>query len=313
MDIDRTVLKQADCWFTTDRVAGREDVTSFKRAARFHQANWREARGLSKGGHSRLGKTYVNGSKIATDPENDWANFLSPVIREAVAHRLHKDQYEDFQTLDTKRLRFDLLSSMPMCFNLFGELHADPIRAAAAAAFVSGRQTHGPVEVRFEFSPGRRNPHYLGDRTAFDAALLIGDASQPRDFVGIETKYHEHALREHLPDERSRMPRYREVTEASGIFKAKWASKVLGTDLQQLWRDHLLVLAMNQSDRWGSGTYLLVYPAGNPSFAKAAAKYRDVLKDDSTFQVRTIEDLLDADLFHDPKTALAFRERYILA
>jgi hypothetical protein len=98
-------------------------------------------------------------------------------------------------------------------------------------------------------------------------------------------------------------------------FQARMGERILGTDLQQIWRDHLLVLAMLQHpDRsWSEGIYVLVYPKGNPSFPRAAERYRDVLKDDSTFEVRSIEQLLDAHVLHTDALERAFRERYLWA
>jgi hypothetical protein len=297
------------CWFDADRVSGRPDITDFKRRARIHQATWREEQKLPIGSHSRGGKTYANGSKIEAVEEHKHANFLSPRIIEAVEARLAVPQRH--QTLDEKRLRYDLLSSMPMCFNLFGELYDDPDRAAKAAAALWDTDKSDPVEVRFEWSPGRREANYVGDRTAFDVALVIGPDSSPQTVIGIETKYHEHATREALPHAETRMPRYREVAETSGAFVPDWENRILGTELQQVWRDHLLLLAMLQKPGWKEGRYVLVHPAGNPSFHELGKRYRDVLEDDSTFEVRTVEELVDAGVLHSSDTEKRFHERYL--
>jgi hypothetical protein len=309
MNLDRATLEPMACWFESDHVSGRSDITEFKRRARLRQSEWREQQKLPIGSHSRGGKSYVNGSKIEALAEHKHANFLSPRIIEAVEARIAKP--ESHQTLDEKRLRYDLLSSMPMCFNLFGELYDDPDRAAKAAATVWGTDEADPVEVRFEWSPGRREANYLGDRTAFDVALVVGPDSSPQTVIGIETKYHEHATREAPPNADTRLPRYRQVAEDSGAFVADWEDRILGTQLQQVWRDHLLLLAMLQRPEWKNGRYVLVHPAGNPAFHELGKRYRDVLEDDSTFEVRTIEELLDAGVLHTGDTEKRFRERYL--
>lgn len=109
------------------------------------------------------------------------------------------------------------------------------------------------------------------------------------------------------------MRRYREVTERSGLFPGDWEEQLKGTELQQFWLDHLLVLSMLQhpSRRWGWGRFVIVYPAANPSVQEAATRYRDLLKAHDTFEIRTIEELLDADVLHERATAAAFRERYL--
>lgn len=313
-DIDRATLEAAACWFTVDRVSKQPAVTAFKRQARLHQAIWREQQALPIGSHwsGRPRQERRNGSRIALDvARSTGANLLSDRIRDAARKRLAQPQ--PGETLDHDRLWSDLLSSMPMCFNLFGELHGDPERLAAATATLWPDVPGVADEVVFEWSPGRSGAKYLGDRTAFDAAILLAQPGGRRSILGIETKYHEHAVTERPPNPIKRMPRYREVTETSGAFREDWEAAILGTPLQQIWRDHLLVLAMLQDPdgQWDSGKYVLVHHAQNPSFAEAAERYRAVLTDDSTFEARTVEDLLDAHVLHPPEVERAFRERYL--
>lgn len=310
VDLDRAQLEAMKCWFDADRVGHRPDITQFKRLARYRQAEWRERQGLPMGSHSRGGKTYDNGSKVAQFDEYRCSNFLSPKICEAVEARLGAT--EPHETLDETRLRYDLLSSMPMCFNLLGELQGDPARTQRTVAKLWGLSASEPVDVRFEWSPGRRTSDYLNDRTAFDAALMIGSKDEPRTIIGIETKYHEHATSEAQPNEDTRLPRYREVAEDSGVFVSGWERRVVGTELQQVWRDHLLLLSMLQrGNEWKSGKYVLVHPARNPAFAEVGERYREVLEDDRTFEVRTIEDLVGAGVLHSESTERKFRERYL--
>ncbi len=163
------------------------------------------------------------------------------------------------------------------------------------------------LATRRRSSSGQRRsttPQYTGDGTAFDAALFFGRPGQSSVVVGIETKYHEHATAEAKPNENSRLPRYREIVERSGAFPADWEGRVLATPLQQIWGDHLLLLALLQhpSGAWGSGKCVLVYPAGNVSFGEAAQRYRGALTDDSTFATVTLEDLLDTHTLHKSST-----------
>lgn len=122
----------------------------------------------------------------------------------------------------------------------------------------------GPWRVRFEHSPGRRDIEYLGNQSAFDAAFVI-EPPGAWAIIGVETRYHEHAKREPAPREAA-LARYIEVTERSGAFADDWRARLVGTDPQQIWLDHLLVLSMMQHRAeprvWGR--FVLVYPAGNP-------------------------------------------------
>lgn len=292
-----------------DRAPGDPEMTAFKRQARRRQAMWRAQQGLDFGEHPPENK---NGSVLNEEDGNAYANFLSPRIVEAVKHRLHENQRQTSQQLQEPRLLNHLLSSMPMCFNLFGELHNDPERLTAAGKALWNVQEEGQT-VKFEWSPGRHESRYTGDGTAFDVALFFGEPGASRTVIGIETKYHEHAVAEAKPNPVTRLPRYRQIVKRSKAFKSDWEDRILGTELQQVWRDHLLLLAMLQDEErpWTSGTYVLVYPEGNTSFAELAERYMDALEDTSTFRHVTLEALLDAHVLHEPDTEQKFRDRYI--
>lgn len=324
MAVDREVLKSAHCLFAVDRVKDPE-MTAFKQEARYRQAQWRERNGYDRGEHSNSTKaihaggptTIPNGSRLTNADADMGHNFLgSSEIWSAALERMSTPQH--LQTFNTTRLKSDLLSSMPMCFNLFGELHAHPDRARGAAEFLYPDVGPGEVEVRFEWSPERGSTRYTNDRTAFDAALVVG-ATAPHHIIGIETKYHEHALPEKKPKpeqvarHQSQREHYRRLSHARpDVFRPGW-EELLDTELEQIWRDHLLVLSMLQhSDQWASGCYVLIYPPANVSYARAAQDYQAQLhEDDTSFRALTLDELVDAKVLHTEKTHEAFRERYL--
>ena len=305
-------LKDANCWFAVDRVTDDPAATAWKRLARWRQNAWRASRSLPPGFAPYAGgpKARRVGSRLALRlSKSTAANFLTPGAVAAVKSRLA--YREPHEMLSADRLWADLLSSMPLCFNLFGDVASRPAAARAVRIWWPDAPP-GTVALRFEHSPGRRNPAFLGNRSAFDAAFEIDRGDGTRAVIGIETKYHEHAKAETAPP-KNRLARYEEVTARSGAFLSDWTAHLVGTDLQQIWLDHLLVLSMLQhpSRQWTWGRFVLVYPAGNPSFASAAARYRSVLRDPSTFQARTIEELVEAPGAVPATTAKLIRERYL--
>lgn len=312
--VTTAAFRAAHCWFSVDRVPNDPATTTWKRTARLRQARWREARGFPIGAEPYAGgdgATLV-GSRVALDFAMAMgANFLSPSIRAAVQARLTKP--ENGQTLKEERLWADLLSSMPLCFNLFGELPADAELGANAVRSWWADAPTGKVAVRFEHSPGRRDPLFLGNKSAFDVAFESEQSDGTFGIIGVETKYHEHAKAEAVPKPKA-LARYEEVTERSGLFKADWRAAIAGTELQQIWLDHLLVLSMLQhpSKHWSWGRFVLVYPNENPSFARAAERYREVLSDAATFEARTIESLVDVEGALPEPVVRAIRERYLL-
>lgn len=304
-------LKAARCWFSVDSVPRDQATTDWKRRARLRQARWREAAGLPIGAEPYAGGTSATpvGSRIDLGHARATAaNLMTPAARAAAADRVAHP--EPFQTLRVDRLYADALSSMPLCFNLFGALDG-PAQVAAAVRTWWPDAPAGAVTRRFEYSPGRTDPTFLGNKSAFDVAFEVEHGAECA-IVGVETKYHEHAKAETPPREAA-MARYREVTEHSGAFAGDWASRIVGTPLQQIWLDHLLVLSMLQhpSGRWTWGRFVLVCPAENPSFVAAAAAYRAVLTDSTTFEFRTLESLLDAPGALAAVDAAALRGRYL--
>lgn len=181
-----------------------------------------------------------NGTKLRAGDAEAGVNFLTPTI-EAIA-RAGVAEGHVYETLDATRLYRDLLSSMPMAFNLFGEASLPEAGLAWARLAERFGVAGGGAEVSdivFEWSPSRRDPGYTNDRTAFDVAIRFGDPNGPRTIIGIETKYHEHAAKEKAPG-RSRLDALRRleeqteylvaIAEQSGVFKPGWQNRVLDTE-----------------------------------------------------------------------------------
>lgn len=300
---------------SVDAVARDSETTAFKRRARLHQALWRARSEFPIGSQPmspRPGEaSRPLGSRIDLDFARRFgANFLDDKIRHAVADRLaHPEKH---QTLNEHRIFGDLLSSMPMCFNLFGPLHAD-LDLADRTVHAWWPRVPGRVRaVRFEWSPGRAIPGmYLENRSAFDVAFELDLPDGTRGLLGIETKYHEDCRAESTPSP-GRLDRYRLVTERSGIFRDGAVDRIIGTDLQQIWLDHLLALSLVQESDplWSWSAFVLVHPAANPSFARSTSRYRELLDDPASFHVSTLEELLAADTL-ELDHATAFRNRYL--
>src|SRR5206468_9319064 len=128
-----------------------------------------------------------------------------------------------------QRLWADLLWSPALAFNLFGDLAAD-LRLADQAVHAWWVDTPGTVtDVRFAHSPGRLDPAYLGNLMAFDVAFVLDLGDGTRGILGVVTGYHD--VNRPQPPKPRRLPRYREITETSGVFGSKAVDAVNGTDL----------------------------------------------------------------------------------
>jgi hypothetical protein len=306
-------LEAAHCWDTVDRVPGRPEMTSLRQRLRLQQSRWRESNGHPIGSQPIVPRAGAAvrpvGSRMPLDYARDsGANFVSPGALDAVKART--SVIERHQMFDAQRLWADLLWSPTLCFNLFGDLAADLVRADRAVHTWWPDAPGAVCDVRFSHSPGRLDASYIGNLGAFDVAFVLDVGDGTRGIVAVETKYHDR-IKPRLPKP-SRLSRYLEVTDTSGIFASGAIDAVNGTDLCEMWLDHVLMLSMLQhpSRAWSWGRFVIVHAAGNTDFADGCARYRALLTDPSRFSSPTIEELLDAGAL--PKsTVRAFRDRYL--
>jgi hypothetical protein len=312
----RDVLLEHHCWEPgTDRVPHQPDVTAFKQRARLHQSLWREEHGYPPGTHPYKPKAGEPSRPIGSRLEygvalSERPNMLTDEARIAALTRTRTPQ--PHQMLNTDRLWCDLLSSMPLCFNLFGPLtlDLDLARQAVSAWFPDAPGTVAAVHL--EWSPGRLDPDYLGNRTAFDAAIELDLGDGTFGILGIETKYHEH-LHPERPPTAERLARYRDVAEHSQVFTAEALAQIEGDTRQQIWQDHLLALAMLQhpSRRWAWAQFVVAHPAANPSFDVGVTQYAALLADPSTFAGRTLDSMIDQPGALPTHLASPLRSRYL--
>jgi hypothetical protein len=290
-------------------------MTEFRRALRFHQAQWREAHGHPIGSQPIAprddGKpTRPVGSRLPLDYAHETgASFVTAGALDAVKERI--SVVEPHQSFDHQRLWADLLWSPTLAFNLFGDLAPDQA-AADRVVHLLWPDAPGIVsDVRFAHSPGRFDPAYLNSLRAFDAAFVLEPGDGTNGIVAVDVNYHEWAKPE-IPKP-GNLPRYLEVAERSDVFAPEALDTVKGrSELAIMWLEHLLLLSMLQhaSGRWSWGRYVVVHPRGNGDIAASSARYRGLLDDSSTFSSLTIEDVLDAEAL-SPETTAALRERYL--
>jgi hypothetical protein len=311
--LSRDELEAAHCWEKDDQVPWRPEMTQFRRSLRYHQAHWREAKGHPIGSQPiapRPGDAMrLVGSRLPLAYARETgANFLTRAAFKAAKAR--SSTKEPHQSWDAQRTWADLLWSTTLSFNLFGDLAADP-GLADRAVHTWWPDAPGTVpDVRFEHSPGRLDRAYIGNLISFDAAFRLDIDDRSHGIIGLVIRYHERTKLA-LPKP-TRLARYVEVTEASGVFKPGAIDAVNGTDLLVMWLEHLLLLSMLQhpSQTWQWGRYVVVHAAGNTDFADACNRYRALLADQSTFASMTVEEVVDADAL-PAQTTTALRQRYI--
>lgn len=277
---------------------------AFQQRARLLQALWRETKGLPVGLHrgKPLGSTIELGHGRAT-----LGNFLTETIRDVVQHDVLGPGRDPDALIDEKRLFSNLLSSQPLCFNLFGELARDLDAATRVLGVLAGGKIARVTRIAFEHSPGRRDPRFTGDRSAFDVFVTYDSPAGTRGFLGIEVKYHE-SLGDAAAPHR---PRYDELADAMGCFPADRA-RLKTKPLQQIWRDHLLAGALLGGGLgYDEGAFVFLYPEANAACARAVAAYRAELTSDATFVAWTLEDVVETQRAAGVRSAAALAARYL--
>ncbi|ACK85516.1 PGN_0703 family putative restriction endonuclease [Methylorubrum extorquens] len=249
----------------------------FKAAARFMQALWREDRGLAIGIHIDRREPHRPrrlGSRISTAAGALGANFLHPdivpVVTRALAYR------EPGAAYDIDRLTTNLLSSQPLAFNLFGPLARDPQLATRFAVELLPGTLTSVTDILFEHSPGRGDPRFTADRTAYDVVLRGRNATGARAIVCIEVKYSE-AGNEFAPPPH---PRHTQIARTTpGLFVDPGDPTLTGPVCQQLYRQHCLASAMLTAGLADTATLAFIAPTHNHLAHTAATAYTRQLTD----------------------------------
>jgi hypothetical protein len=282
--------------------------TRFRAAARLLQSLWRQRHDFPVGIYvNGRGSRRKLGSRLAGLSAAAGANFLAPEVRNLARRELA--YREPGAIIDEARVWGNLLSSMPLAFNLFGPLKLNRKLAErfVAALFpdIAGRITH----ILFEHSPARGDMAFTGDGTAFDVFIGLHRSDGTRAFLGIEVKYAEGMTE---PEPRHR-PRWDDLSQESGLFVDADAPELRRNPLQQLWREHMLAYALVANGLYDDGRFVLLAPRLNNDVQRAALGYRKQLTGRGVAFVNlTLEEAADAVGAAGARPyAHAFRERYL--
>jgi hypothetical protein len=136
-----------------------------------------------------------------------------------------------------------------------------------------------PFVLRIEWAPAPAT-EYLGDLTSFDTYIEGADAQGKRVGIGVEVKYTERAYRIGASEAervRNQDSSYWKLTRNCGLFLPEFREQLAGDDLRQIWRNHLLGLAMVARGDIQQFYSITLHPAGNKHMAHAIAAYRERL------------------------------------
>ena len=247
------------------------------------------------------------GSMLTREDGAKGLNLLTPELFELAKKRIA----DKTGTVDEFRLLHNLLSSQPMCFNLFGYLELQ--QNFATRIFAALDADVGEVTgVRMEFAPSPAK-EYLADRTAFDAFVEYERAGGGKGFFGIETK-----LTELFSQQEYDTKAYRQWTAQDGSpWRKDGRDRLQEKAHNQLWRNHLLVYALQErSQEFDVGTIVVTGHPLDVGLNKTIAGYRELLVDPECLRVWPMDRIIEAaeDAIEDDaqrEWLEAFKVRYL--
>lgn len=274
-DIKRTIAASGQKMCKTDN--------RYQAYYRYLQSLWRESNNIPVKKSDGQSDNDVYGN-YTSDPE---ANFMSDGIRSLVNHELAPENKGD-RLIEEIRLRSNLLSSQPLCFNLFGELKLNLKKALQFFNTLYDNYFKSIDKIEFEYNPARRDPRLTGDRSAFDVFVEYTSVFGKKGFIGIEVKYSEtlnegaatveNILNKQFCNEpRTRRDRYRELSE--GLFAETSYEELEQLPAFQIWRDHLLAVSMCKAfpEKYDEGIFLFLAPFSNKNCRDGVEKYKNLL------------------------------------
>lgn len=241
---------------------------AFTARMRLHQSWYRRhVLGVPPGPNpSARGALY--GNMLRPEDGRSGGNFLSQAIHAAAEARMG----ESVGVVEQQRLRNNLLSSQPLCFNVFGPLANDGVLATQLIRSLPGVPTDiQATQVFFEYAPTK--DEHLGDGTAFDAFILYERAGGVRGFLGIETKLTEPFSQDEYPFD-LRYSRWH--SSPDWWWQPGSEATFPKRQYNQLWRNHLLAFAMLRRPvaEFSEGFCVVLYPRGDSACNRAIKSYR---------------------------------------
>ncbi|MCK1389009.1 hypothetical protein [Bradyrhizobium sp. 21] len=296
------------------QVGGACDIDSrFRRAVRLlavlYMCDNKIESAASDGDHA----SYL-ASHLSADAAEAGLNFHASALHLLALKELLLLREED-AAVDEDRLLSNPVSSMPLAVNLFGPLALDTKKLGSKVL----RQllpefVHSVQRVAWEHSPGRKDPRYLSDRTAFDLAIHVVTPEGEPGIVYTEVKFSEELLG---PVARWR-ERYSEALHEVRLYKDPDNPILRSAPVEQLFREHALAQKSVDNGVVPRAMFIAVGPRLNRRVQAAFKVYANELLPidpaDPTrvaFRHFTLEAVIDAiDAAGDQETANRLWQRY---
>jgi hypothetical protein len=271
----------------------------FRRAARILSALWLKDHNIPTNTtieqDGETTKIIGLASNLSLEAAEAGKNFLSPEIHQFVLRELL--MREEGSAFDEDRLFGNALSSMPLTFSMFAPLALDHKLATAAFQRLLPEFVHTVDNIIFEHSPGRREPRFLHDGTAFDVAIRVTTPEGESAAIFVEVKYSEDLSG---PAARHR-DRYDEASSAVRLFRDPDSPLLRSLALEQFWREHMLAQLIVDQGIVSRAVFMAIGPKLNRRVMTAFRVFQNELIEPEhqdanrvAFEPVTLEAFIDA-------------------
>jgi len=241
-------------------------------------------------------------------------NFLTPEIFEYAKFRCRDKR--SVETIDEFRLFNNMLSSQPMCFNLFVPLRLAVRRGKPFVDKVFRRVfphlgIDRIINLEIEYIPVPVE-EYINDKTAFDAFVEYRTSDGEKGCIGIETKYVD-ALGKNDPRD---LDRKLDVAKGLGCFTREGIN-LIKTECPQIVRNFLLTEKYRMSHGYDHSNSIILGLKQDIESDTEIQKLKKILRPDFQSKITKIslEDFADTIREYIPSNDIEwienFQKRYL--
>lgn len=218
--------------------------SAFMRECRLQQSHYRATVLQQPCGVGPACSSNTRYGNMLVDGDITGSNFVSEAAFRYAQQRARDKVICNDLTLDEFRLFNNMLSSMPLCFNMFSDLRVlllsdkHACTQAIKALFRELDWIDSVLYIGVEFIPVPTE-NYIDDKTAFDALIIVADSRGQRGVIAVETKY-----TDLLGKNTSRQnDKKNDLVRQARLFHPARANQLAELGYTQLYRNFLLTYA----------------------------------------------------------------------
>lgn len=211
--------------------------------------------GPNKTSKNKYGNMLVDGESTRSNFISDNAYFFAK--QKVLDKQINKDM-----TIEEFRLFNNMLSSMPMCFNLFSDLRTllltnqNAVSSIVKLLFPELEWLEKVTYIDVEFIP-TPIADYINDKSAFDAMILAEDKDGKKGLISIETKYTD-LLGSNTS---SNSITKNELISSNKIFSKNLVEELKENGYKQIHRNYLLTYSFAKRNKFKHFSNVVISPS----------------------------------------------------